>query len=359
MKKLLTLLLLLFALGLSNTAIAQVIAEFDRANTDGCVSSATPTFTVADLTATELCRGSGLTHNTAGGDYNSRDFDTSNASAADAEADDEQLTFSITPAAGSEVIVTQLNVRMDRSGTGPTDYEIRVFADGMSTTISTGVISSAGGNFLIPLGAPIASTGTVAFQILAWGASSSSGTMDIEGNSFGATNTLADPGIQILGQVNAVLPVELTDFTAENMEDKAVVLNWTTASEEENHYFVVEHSDDGTEFEEVELIKGNGTTYDVQNYSFMHEFPRNGNNYYRLRQVDYDGTYSYSGIRVVTLKLDNVFSFQPTIAKDYVNVTLSERFNDNTAVLMVFDLSGRMVMSEQIAANNFTRLDVS
>ncbi|MEM1323265.1 MAG: T9SS type A sorting domain-containing protein, partial [Bacteroidota bacterium] len=47
------------------------------------------------------------------------------------------------------------------------------------------------------------------------------------------------------------------------------------------------------------------------------------------------------------------------IAKDYVNVTLSERFNDNTAVLMVFDLSGRMVMSEQIAANNFTRLDVS
>lgn len=114
------------------------------------------------------------------------------------------------------------------------------------------------------------------------------------------TATIAnnDPGCNSIAQVEAaclLLPVELTRFDAKEA-DGAVVLNWQTASEKNNDFFRIEHSTDGIEFRPLGFVKGNGTTATTNSYSYRHEKPLAGDNYYRLQQVDFDGTAAYSGI---------------------------------------------------------------
>ena len=354
--------ILLFLFAISTVAImdlnAQVIAEFDRANASGCVSSAMSTFTVANLSAMSICRGGGVNMAT-GGDYNSNGFDTSNGSAADAEVDGDQLTFSITPASGYEVVVTQLNIRMDRSNSGPPNYEIRAFDGATPTVISTGTISTSGGVFNIPLGTPIATTSTVSFQILVWGASGSTGTMDIEGSTFSGTNNLADPGAQILGTLNQLLPVELTSFSAKPASKRSVMLEWATASEDNNDFFAIEHSRNGVDFEEVDYVQGAGTTLVPQSYSYLHEQPAKGSNYYRLKQMDYDGAFSYSPIEVVNFQADNRLVVTPTLARQHIEVSVSEEVSEQGGLLQVFDLSGRQVISTSLNGDANQRINIS
>jgi hypothetical protein len=84
------------------------------------------------------------------------------------------------------------------------------------------------------------------------------------------------------------LPVELISFTGVS-EDGKVILNWTTATEINNDYFEVQHSTDASNFYTIGTVSGNGTTTEMSNYVFTHNTPENGVNYYRLKQVDYDG----------------------------------------------------------------------
>lgn len=94
------------------------------------------------------------------------------------------------------------------------------------------------------------------------------------------------------------LPVELTHFAARTKDDM-VELDWTTATELNNDFFQIEHSRDGIQFQPVGKVKGEGTTTEIINYNFMHRQPVSGTNYYRLKQVDYDGAFEYSDIVVV------------------------------------------------------------
>ncbi|PHN07600.1 T9SS type A sorting domain-containing protein [Flavilitoribacter nigricans] len=91
------------------------------------------------------------------------------------------------------------------------------------------------------------------------------------------------------------LPVELTRFEAQSKEDM-VELVWSTATELNNDYFEIEHSRDGVRFAPVGKVKGEGTTTEAVDYNFMHRQPATGTNYYRLKQVDYDGAFEYSEI---------------------------------------------------------------
>jgi hypothetical protein len=95
------------------------------------------------------------------------------------------------------------------------------------------------------------------------------------------------------------LPVELISFTARPFENKVVVLNWETASEENNDYFTVERSTDARNFEEIETVEGAGTTTISQYYQSFDERPYKGVNYYRLKQTDFDGTTRWSNIQSV------------------------------------------------------------
>jgi surface protein len=103
-----------------------------------------------------------------------------------------------------------------------------------------------------------------------------------------------------------ILPITLLSFEVSNTGMKNH-LNWTTTSEINNHFFDIEYSSDGKEFKSIGAILGSGTTTETKNYSFIHDRPSAGINYYRIKQVDFDGQYSYSDVASVRIDHDSAF----------------------------------------------------
>lgn len=118
-----------------------------------------------------------------------------------------------------------------------------------------------------------------------------------------------------------VLPVELSFFNA-NVKESTVVLTWQTASEQNNYYFSIEKSTDGKNFKTIGTIEGHGTTTDVQDYVFIDISPIKGNNYYRLKQVDYDGQFEYSDVIAINIDFTTTpFQLTSNVANDNIEVT--------------------------------------
>ena len=90
-----------------------------------------------------------------------------------------------------------------------------------------------------------------------------------------------------------IVPVELTSFTAA-VVDGGVMLNWTTATETNNRGFEVEKQSGNSNWEGIGFVTGKGTTTEPQSYSFTDNNVSNGTYYYRLKQIDFDGSFSYT-----------------------------------------------------------------
>jgi hypothetical protein len=118
----------------------------------------------------------------------------------------------------------------------------------------------------------------------------------------GASNSLTRSGIPLSAPVavgsGQVLPVALVRFTAIR-QSGAVLLEWRTESEIHNDYFALERAGEALQFEEIGRVAGRGTTAVPQDYLFRDERPLAGISYYRLKQVDFDGTWTYSPMRSV------------------------------------------------------------
>lgn len=93
--------------------------------------------------------------------------------------------------------------------------------------------------------------------------------------------------LTIKGSTSA-LPIELISFGCELIDD-SILLEWVTATEINNDYFVIEHSIDGFSWNILQELQGAGNSNETLSYSFMHYFPYNKINYYRLKQIDFDG----------------------------------------------------------------------
>lgn len=123
---------------------------------------------------------------------------------------------------------------------------------------------------------------------------------DINSDDFGAAisaivqfGTARVDHIRITVYSSSTLPVELMNFSGE-VFDGSVRLKWRTASERNNKVFLVERSADMISFETIGSVDGNGTTQVFSDYNFEDRDPLQGMNYYRLKQVDEDGTFQYS-----------------------------------------------------------------
>ena len=98
---------------------------------------------------------------------------------------------------------------------------------------------------------------------------------------------------------NGTLPVELISFTAKLVNDQ-VEFRWATASERNNDFFAIERASNIERFETIgNPIKGKGTTTETSNYQAVDENPLYGRTYYRLKQTDFDGQFTYSDLVVV------------------------------------------------------------
>jgi len=108
--------------------------------------------------------------------------------------------------------------------------------------------------------------------------------------------------------VTSPLPVELSDFTLSATFDK-IYLNWVTSSEKNNSHFEIERSIDGVEFRKIGKVNGAGNSDQLLLYYFNDENAAEGINYYRLAQVDYDGTKKYSEIKSANNSVATVTAF--------------------------------------------------
>ena len=148
---------------------------------------------------------------------------------------------------------------------------------------------------------------------------------------------------------NTVLPIELIDFIAYK-NGSTSVLEWFTATEINNEKFILQHSVDGSFFYTIGQVAGAGTTTTPKDYSFIHVDPVNGYNYYRLIQVDYDGTSTYSDIKVVLFDdpvVSDVIIIGNPVQNDVLDIIITSRENMETKVSL-YAVDGRKVLGEVV-----------
>jgi beta-glucanase (GH16 family) len=142
------------------------------------------------------------------------------------------------------------------------------------------------------------------------------------------------------------IPVELTDVKAK-LQNNTTVLTWNTASERNNKAFDIERSNNGTAFQTIGIVKGNGTTSIVNNYTFTDEKPVNGVNYYRLRQIDTDGKETVSKVVSVVMS-KNSFVLHNTLVHDVLNITVND---EAEGPLSIFNISGQLILKTTVKGN--------
>lgn len=113
--------------------------------------------------------------------------------------------------------------------------------------------------------------------------------------------TNADAGAFAIQAYGNALPVKLAAFTAEPGEGNTALLRWSTTEESNSSHFEIEHSQDAKIWMNVGRVSSVGSSLGLIHYSFTHYTPLSGLQYYRLKSVDLDGTFSLSQIRNVTL----------------------------------------------------------
>lgn len=181
------------------------------------------------------------------------------------------------------------------------------------------------------------------------GSNANVGAVDIDGNGgfdlfIGAANGKIDywrsAGCD-------PLPVELAFFNA-TLKDKNVILSWMTASESNNDGFEIQHSVDGQNWDAIDFMNGAGDSNDAITYDALHEEPRIGTNYYRLKQMDFDGAFEYSSVRVVELEGKNNFNAYPNPVKDVLNVELPY---SEEVTISIYNLNGQLVKQEITTSN--------
>jgi hypothetical protein len=143
-----------------------------------------------------------------------------------------------------------------------------------------------------------------------------------------------------------VTPVELSSFTASVNAEGNVLLYWTTATEINNQMFEIERRSKEGQFITIGYVEGYGTTTEPQEYSYVDNTVGTGIYYYRLKQIDFNGTYEYSdeievevnGPLTFVLKQNYPNPFNPTTKISY---TIPERSNVS---LKIFNLLGSEVV---------------
>ncbi|MEO1260018.1 MAG: T9SS type A sorting domain-containing protein [Bacteroidota bacterium] len=143
------------------------------------------------------------------------------------------------------------------------------------------------------------------------------------------------------------LPVELFNFDAMSGNDQ-VDLKWQTASETNNSHFDIEHSVDGRQFQKIGSKVGMGTSTEFKEYLFTHNNPLDGLNYYRLKQVDFDGRSDYSKIISIEVYPDLKIKIYPNPVSNFVFLKFDKKL-DRAANLKVTDLNGRIVLERKSA----------
>jgi hypothetical protein len=147
------------------------------------------------------------------------------------------------------------------------------------------------------------------------------------------------------------MPVELTNFTA-HRKGTGVSLDWSTVQELNNNYFQVEKSVNANDWTILTKVDGAGNSQTVKNYNAFDASPVSGINYYRLKQVDIDGKYTYS--KTISIKADGPKTTISVLTNPF-HSSLSVNFSSaasQTVSAILLDITGKQVASENWSINS-------
>jgi surface protein len=147
------------------------------------------------------------------------------------------------------------------------------------------------------------------------------------------------------------LPVTWLDFTGQFAKNK-VVLNWKTASEQNNAGFDVERSADGRSWSKIGFIPGKINSAVVTPYSYTDLLPLKGLSYYRLKQIDLDKNFSYSRIVQINSVTTDEVSIWPNPVTNMLNIGINERYRNEKLYLTVTDMKGTVLVSRTVTHGN-------
>jgi hypothetical protein len=138
-----------------------------------------------------------------------------------------------------------------------------------------------------------------------------------------------------IGSINTPLPVHFSAFDVQ-ADGCNVQLNWSTAMEINNDYFIAERSTDGRIFKQIAKVQSAGNSMEIQHYSLTDEHPTDGLNYYRIQQVDKDGKRSSTSVQSVVVRCDNSDGIKvfPTVSNNSVQVILPAGYEEATVELL-------------------------
>ncbi len=119
-----------------------------------------------------------------------------------------------------------------------------------------------------------------------------------------------------------VLPIIWNDLSV-NKHQNYNLIEWSTYMEKNNENFIVEHSENGKTFHALDLVQSAGNTNKTSYYSYLHERPQATINYYRIKQVDFDGRFSLSEIIQVDNTIQNLWAY-PNPFQDEIHIPLEQ-----------------------------------
>lgn len=150
----------------------------------------------------------------------------------------------------------------------------------------------------------------------------------------------------------ASVPVTLTQFFGK-ATNQSVLLSWTTASEHNNHGFEIERSRNGLTWEKIGFEIGNGSIKEMTNYEFEDSNPLRGINYYRLKQLDYDGNFEYSKIIHLSIAASQHHSINlsPNPVSDILDIQIDD-FDGQ--YFSIYNVYGQLVKTGKFKSNQLS-----
>jgi hypothetical protein len=161
------------------------------------------------------------------------------------------------------------------------------------------------------------------------------------------------PGVQLneltLAAIGAALQLSWRSFTAAKQQDN-VLLQWSTFSEQNSKYFILQTSSNGTTWKTLATVTAAGYSTSIRDYNYLHTSPSAGYNYYRIVETNIDGKYNYSLVRKVLFELTpwHIELLGNPITNGILELKITlVRPNDNAPTLKLYTADGKLLWTKQ------------
>jgi hypothetical protein len=185
----------------------------------------------------------------------------------------------------------------------------------------------------------------------------------VSGDQIIFSNISPSDGYYTIGTLdydNSTLPIELTSFSAKKNKER-VNLNWQTATEPNNDFFTIERSANALDWESIAQIKGAGNSNVQLSYNAIDKNPLKGISYYRLKQTDFDGAYTYSKVMAVNRdeKLETPISVYPNPATNRIQISANQSSMNEIHIFNMLGQEFTAVVSISQSGESQFAMDIS